>query len=124
VTATGQAEVVARDLQPLVVLGRLEHSLQQRTIVGLEPVAVAQGASGVLHPRRQRIADGLQLAEIERSRARRGRGDTGREGQSRKGLRREGGQLPLQTADLTPQLDSRKRLAAADERRETTISLG
>jgi hypothetical protein len=84
-----QAQIVARDLHPPVVLRRSEHALQQLAIVGLELVTLPQGTACVLDPHRQRVANRLQLTEVQHARLARERGHVGQKRQARKRLGRK-----------------------------------
>ncbi len=111
--ATRLAEVVARDAQPLEVLGAGEHPLQKFAIAGLELGAPLQAPARVLDPVGEGVANGLQLAQVECSGlARDGwhlRGDF----EAWEGLGDQRGELPFETADLTPQLGAGEALVAA-----------
>lgn len=63
--AARQAKVVARDPHPPVVPRRGQHPLQQLAVAGLELAPLPQRAMRVLDPRRQRVANRLQLTEVE-----------------------------------------------------------
>jgi hypothetical protein len=112
VTAAGLADVGARNLQPLVLGGRVEHALQQLAIAGLELRLVLQPAADRADPHRQGVANRLQLAQTQRPRLARDRGDAGVDPQAREGIGNEGSQLRFEPADLPAQLDAGKALIA------------
>jgi hypothetical protein len=122
VTATGLAKIVARDAQPLEVLGAGEHPLQQLAIAGLELGAVAQGLARVLDPIRKSVANRLQLAKVECPRLARDGGHVGDELQTREGIGHQGRELSLEAADLTPQLGAGEPLVAAYPQRASRVS--
>jgi hypothetical protein len=68
VAATRLAEVVARDAQPLEVLGTGEHPLEQLVVAGLELGPLTQRLACVLDSIGQGVANRLQLTEVECSR--------------------------------------------------------
>jgi hypothetical protein len=122
VTATGLAEVVARDAQPLEVLWAGKHPLQQLAVAGLELGAVLQGPAGVLDPIRESVANRLQLTEVERPRVARNGGHLGGEFEARECLGDQRGELPLEAADLAPQLGAGETLVAANSQRASRVS--
>jgi hypothetical protein len=123
VPAAGQAEIVARDLQPLVVLRRLEHPPEQCAIVALQLRTFSQGSSGVLDPFGKGIPNGLQLTEIECP----GLPREGRHGRDHRRptepLGCEPRQLGFEPSDLPPQLSTSTALVATRPQRMPTISL-
>lgn len=68
VTASGRADVGARDLQPLVLGGGVEHPLQQLAVACLELRLLPQPPPDRADPAGQRVTDRLQVAETERTR--------------------------------------------------------
>lgn len=122
VAAARQAEIVARDLHPLEVLRSREHAVEQLMVAGLELVALAQRPAGVLDPRREGVADRLQLAEVERARLPRERRHAGIEPEPREGLGDQGGELPIEAADLAAELGAGKPLVAAYPQRVEVVS--
>jgi hypothetical protein len=122
VAAAGQAEVVAGDPQPLVLVRRGQHPLQQLLVAGLELALLSQGEAGVLDLHRERVADDLQLAEVERPRLTREGGHARANPQTREGLGGERPQLSFEAADLAPQLDPGEALLASCPQRTSPIS--
>lgn len=59
----GRANVVARDLHPLEIRGRLDHPLEQLTVASLQLVLLAQPQARLADLGSQRVAHGLQLAQ-------------------------------------------------------------
>lgn len=111
--ASGLAEVGARDPQPLEPGGLGEHLLEQLPVVGLERGPLGESATDGGDPRRQGVADLLELPEADQARLPRGGGHARIDGKARKGLRREPPQLSLEAADLSPQLGAGETLVAA-----------
>lgn len=106
------ADVGAGDAQPLVLGGRGEHPLQQLAVGGLDLGALGERLACRGDPRHQRVADPLQLAEADDARLARRRRHAGLDREARERLGREPRQLPLQAADLAPQIGSRQALVA------------
>jgi hypothetical protein len=102
VTAPRLAEIGAGDPQPLE-LGRLgEHPLEQLPVGGLERGSLGEGIARRRDPRRQSVANLLQLTQADQSRLS-GRGwDRRIDREAGECLAREPGQLLLEPADLTP----------------------
>ncbi len=111
--AAGEAQVVARYLHPLVVLRSSQHPLQQLPVVGLQLALLPQRAASILDPRRKRVADGLQLAEVEHPPLARERRHLRRHLQTAKCLSHEPRQLGFEAADLAPQLGPSEALVAS-----------
>jgi hypothetical protein len=121
-TAARLAEIGARDAHPLEVLRADEHPLEQLAVAGLELGPPPQSAARVLDPVRKGVANGLQLAQVQRSRLARNRGHVRDQLEPREGLGNQSGQLPLETADLTPQLGASETLIAANSQRTSRVS--
>lgn len=121
--AARQAEVVTRDLHPLVVPRGLEHALQQLVVAALELVTPAQGAAGILNPRRKSVADRLQLAEVEQARLARERRRLTGHLQTAEGLAQQSRLLGFEAADLAPQLSAGEALVPIHRRCKPAISL-
>jgi len=123
VATAGQAKVIARDLQPLVLGRRRQHPLEQLVVALLQIAALAQRALRLADPLCQRVADRLQLAQAEDA----GTAGDGRHGsidlEPLKALGDQRPQLPLEAADLAPQLRPRESLIAARAEWCKTISL-
>lgn len=121
--AADLAEVVARDPQPLVALRGREHPLEQLAVAGLELLALAQSGASVLDPARQRVADGLQLTEVERPwLAGEGR-HAGVDADAREGLGGEAREDTLEVSDLAPQLGAGGELVAAYQQSAVAVSI-
>lgn len=121
--AAGQAEVVARDLQPLVLGRSGKHPLQQLVVALLQLVALAQPGLRLADPLRQRVADRLQVPQAEHARQRRHSGDLGLDPLPLEALGEQPRQLPFETADLPPQLRPRQPLVAARAKRDPAVSV-
>lgn len=115
--AAGRADVVAGDLQPLVIGGRGDHPLQQLAVARLALVLLAQLPLNRPDPLRQRVADRLQLAEVERPAGRRNRRDRGVDRHPPEALRDQPSELELQTPDLAAQLGPGESLVTVDAQR-------
>lgn len=87
--AAGLADIGARDLQPLVLGRGGQHPLQQLAVAGLELGLRPQLAPCSADPSCQRIADRLQVAEIQRPRLTRDRRNSGIDLQAREGVGKE-----------------------------------
>lgn len=61
VAAAGRADVVARDLHPLVLGRGREHALEQRPVAGLELGALLKLPLRHAHLRGKRVAQRLEL---------------------------------------------------------------
>ena len=122
VPAAGQPEVIARDLHPLVVLRGLEHPLQQLLVAGLELVALPQAATSILDPRRERVANSLQLTQIEHPRLARKRRHVRRQLQTAECLADQPRQLGFEPSDLAPQLHTSEALVASHPQRVVAVS--
>lgn len=91
-------------------------------IAGLELVALAQGTARVLDPRRKRIADRLQLAEVQHARlTREGRHVAGNP-HAAKCFGDEARKLAFEPPDLAPQLTTGEALVATHTQRTPTVS--
>jgi transposase len=122
VAAARLAEVGARDAHPLEVLRASQHRLQQLAVAGLELGAPPQRAARVLNPLRKRVANRLQLAQVQRSRLTRHGGHIGDQLDTREGLGNQGRQLPLEAADLPPQLGASEALVTTNSQRSSRVS--
>lgn len=112
--AAGRADVVARDLHPLEIRRRLDHPLEQLTIASLQLILLAQPQARLADPRRQRIPNGLQLAQAQRPWLTRGGGDSGVEAQPRERLGDQRAELSFQPPNLPPQLNPRQLLVPTE----------
>jgi hypothetical protein len=112
VPAAGLTDVGAADPDPAVVLRGGEHVLQKFAVRLLDEGALGEGAVGLGEAGRERVANLLQLTEIEDAR-RPGGIDPIWDANPTHPLGDQPGQLPLELADLPPQLVSRTRLLDA-----------
>ena len=122
VAAAGGADVVAADLDPLEVLWRRFHLAQQLAVGGLEPVLLGQGQARVGDAVGELVAQPLQLTEVEQPRRGRDRGDAVTDLDPAEALGEEPGKLPLQGADLAPQLTPRGTLVDIDAKSREAVS--
>lgn len=123
VAATWRADVVARDLHPLVLGGGRQHPLQQLAVAGLQLGALVELPASSADPGGQRVADGLELAQVQRPRPARYRRHRGVDLQPREGLGDKGAELVLEAPDLAPQLGPREPLVATDPNRSARVSI-
>jgi hypothetical protein len=114
--AAMEAEVLAGDADPLVVLRGGEHLLDQLTVFVLDPVPLDQCPPRFRNATREPIANRLQLAEVEHARDGRNGVDPVRDLGVTEGLAEEAGQLRLEAGDLAAQLQP--RLALVDRNAE------
>lgn len=121
--AAGLTDVRTGDPQPLVLGRRGQHPLQQLAVAGLELGPFPQPQPGLADPSRQRVADGLEIAEPEGARLVRHGGDAGVDPQAWEGLGEERAELRFQAPDLTPQLRTRQSLVAIDAKLSAYLSL-
>jgi hypothetical protein len=106
------------------VLGRsAQHPLQQLAVAGLELDLFLQPAPRDADLGRERVADGLEIAEAQRPRLAREGADAGVDLDAGKGVGEERGELRLETTDLTPQLDSGEPLVAVNAKRSASVSV-
>jgi hypothetical protein len=106
------------------VLGRSgQHLLQQLAIAGLELGPVPQLALRGADPGRERVADGLEIAKAERPRLPRKGADAGIDLNAGEGVGEKRAELCLETADLTPQLNSGEPLVAVYAKRSEFVSV-
>ena len=121
--AAGLADVGAGDPQPLVLGGSGQHLLQQLAVAGLELGPVLQAPPCDADPGRERVADGLEIAETQRSRLFREGADPGVDLDARKGVGEERAELGFETADLTPQISPGEPLVATYAKRSASVSV-
>jgi hypothetical protein len=106
------------------VLGRsAQHPLQQLAVAGLELGPILQSVPGHADPGHKRVADGLELAETQGPRLLREGADAGVDLDTGEGVGEERAELRLETADLTPQLDSGEPLVAVYAKRSASVSV-
>lgn len=125
VAAAGLADVVAADPDPGVALREGEHVGQKFAVGLLDEGALGEHLVGLAEAGRERVANLLQLTEVEYAR-RPGGADPVRDGDPSHALGDQPAQLELQLGDLPPQLDPRPRLLDAcypsgDKRRLTLL---
>lgn len=100
-----------------------QHPFEQLTVAGLQLVLLAQSLASDGDPLSQRIANLLQLLEpCDPGHGEAGR-DLGVKREAREGLGAEAGQLVLETADLTAQLNAREALVASHSKRLECVSI-
>lgn len=112
--AAGEAEVFARDSDPLEVLGGGEHPLDQRPVLVLDQVALDQRLPGLGDAVGEAVANCLQPAEVDHPRLGAEGIDAMRDLGVAEGLAEEGRQLGLEAGDLPPQLQPRLALVDRD----------
>jgi hypothetical protein len=110
VTAAGLADVGAADPHPAVVAGRLDQGPQQFAVGTLGRGPRGEGGTGVADALGQRVAQALELAEVEQSRCRNRRRDRMGDGDAAEAVEGEASQLVLEAADLAAQLGTREAL--------------
>jgi hypothetical protein len=109
VAAAGLADVEAADADPLVVARGGEHVGEQLPVGLLDEGALGEGAMGIGETGRERVADLLQLAEVEDAR-RPGGVDPVGDLDPAHALGDQRGELTLELADLPAQLGAREPL--------------
>jgi hypothetical protein len=114
VATAGQTEIVAAHLHPLEVRRRGQHPAQQLVVRGLDPGAFAQGQPCLGNPLGKFVTQLLELAESEDPGLTADRGDPVIDLDPAEGLGEEAGELTLEMADLTPQLDPGEALVDLD----------
>lgn len=110
VAAARLADVGAGDPNPWVALRGEKHVGEQLPVGLLDEGALDEGAVGLGEAGRERVADLLQLTEVEDAR-RPGGVDPIRDLDPAHALGDQPGELTLELADLPPQLGARPRLA-------------
>jgi hypothetical protein len=113
VATARQAEIVPAHLHPLEVRRGGQHLAQQLVVRGLDPSTLAQGQPCIGDPLGKVVAQLLELAEAEDPRLA-NRGDPVVDLDPAEGLGKEAGELALEMADLTPQLDPGEALVDLD----------
>jgi hypothetical protein len=114
VPAAVEAEVLAGDLDPLVVLGGGEHPLDQLAVLILDPPPLDQRLPSLGDPVGEAVANRLQLTEVEDPGRRGERADSMGHIGVAEGLAEETRQLRLEPPDLAPQLQPRLALVDGD----------
>jgi hypothetical protein len=111
--AARQAEVGAADPQP-VEAGRVGEHLVEQFLVGLlEGIALDQRPARIGDPAGERVANLLELAQVEHPRRPRG-GDAVRHGDAAESFGDQPGELTLELADLPAQLGAGQTLVDGD----------
>jgi hypothetical protein len=111
------ADIGAGDPHPLEIRRRGQHLPQQLPLSCLCFAALAKRDARLPDPRRQAVAQLLQLPQAEHPRLLRGAGDGGIDPHSREGRDEEACELVLEAADLAPQLSTGKALIAPHPKR-------
>ncbi len=119
--AAGQAEVGAADPHPAVVAGRLDQGVQQFAVGRLGGGLRGERGAGLAGTLGKRVAQALELAEVEQARRRGGRADPVGDGDAAEAVEGEAGQLELEVADLAAQLGAGEALVG---RREALLRPG
>jgi hypothetical protein len=113
VAAAGLADVVAADPDPWIALREGEHVGKQFAVGLLDEGALGEGLVGLAEAGRERVADLLQLAEVEYPR-RPGGTDPMGDGDPPHAVGDQPAQLKLQLGDLPAQLGARQPLVYLD----------
>ncbi|MBS1894413.1 MAG: hypothetical protein JST59_24190 [Actinobacteria bacterium] len=123
--ATREPEVGAADPQPAEAIGVGEHLVKELAVGLLEGIALHQGAARLGDPTGERVADLLELTQVEHPRRSRG-GDPVRDDDAPESLGDQAAELPLEPGDLPAQLRPRPPLlhaclAMGDKRAEVGV---
>jgi hypothetical protein len=110
VAAAVQAEVLPGDPNPLEVLGRREHLLDELAILVLESPPLDESTPGLSHTIGEPVPDHLQLTEVEHPRGGGSCLDVVGNLRMTKTLANETGELPLEPGNLPAQLQPRVAL--------------
>ena len=121
--AAGLADVVAGYPQPPVLLRRHQHLLEQLAVRRLEVGAGRELATSFGDLVGERVADRLELSQAEGPRLAGDGGHAGVDSKAGKGLGDDRRQLPLQAADLAPQLGAGQKLVPAGKRLSPAVSI-
>jgi hypothetical protein len=113
VAATRQTEVGAADPQPAVGGGVGKHVVEERPVGFLEGVAFDQRPARLGDLAGERVADLLQLPQVEHPRWPRGR-DPMRDDDAPEALGDQAGELTLEPGDLAAQLGAGQTLVDRD----------
>jgi hypothetical protein len=113
VAAAGLADVVATDPDPRVALREGEHVGKQLAVGLLDEGALGERLVGLADAGRERVADLLQLTEVEHPR-RPGGADPVGDGDPAHALGDQPAELELQLGDLPAQLGARRPLVYPD----------
>jgi hypothetical protein len=113
VAAAGLADIGAADADPRVTLRGEQHVGQELAVGLLDEGPLGERPMGFGEARRERVADLLQLAQVEDTR-RSGGTDPVRDVDAPHAFGDEPGELSLELADLAAQLDAREPLVYLD----------
>jgi len=113
VTAARQAEVGAADPQPVELVRVGKHLVEQLAVRLLEGLALGQRAARLRDAAGERVADLLELTQVEHPRRSRG-GDPVRHGDAAEPFSHQPGELTLELADLPAQLGAGQTLIDRD----------
>jgi hypothetical protein len=113
VAAARQAEVGPADPQPMKLLRGGEHVVEERPVGLLEGVALDQGPARLGDPAGERVADLLELPQVEHPRRSRGF-DPVRDDDAPEALGDQPGELMLELGDLPAQLGAGQTLIDRD----------
>jgi GAF domain-containing protein len=117
VTAAGLADVGAADPHPAVVARRLDQGAEKFAVGGLGGGPRGERRAGLAGALGERVAQALELAEVEQARGRAGCDDRVEDGDTPEAVEGEVGELELEAADLAAQLGAREALVAVDAKR-------
>jgi hypothetical protein len=113
VAAAREAEVVATDPQPAIGGWVGKHLVEEFAVGLLEGIALEERATGIGEAAGERVADLLELAQIEHPRRSRG-GDPVRYDDAPEALGDQPGELTLELGDLPTQLGAGQTLVDRD----------
>jgi hypothetical protein len=113
VAAAREAEVVATDPQPAVGGGVGKHLVEEFAVALLEGIALEERAAGIGEAAGERVADLLELAQVEHPRRSRC-GDPVRDDDAPETLDDQPGELTLELGDLPAQLSAGQTLVDRD----------
>ncbi len=113
-SATWLADVGAGDLHPFEVGGRRQHPAQKLSIAGLDSGPLTERQPRLRDPIRELVAQPLQLPQVEHPRLARDRCNAVIDLDPAEGLAEKGGELPLEAANLAPQLGTSEALIDLD----------
>lgn len=107
VAAAVQAKVLPGDANPLEVLGRREHPLDELAVLVLEPLPLHQGPLCLGDSSGESVSDSLQLTQVEHPWRGGDSIDLVRNPGATKGLAEASSEHGLEPGDLLPQLQTR-----------------
>lgn len=117
------ADVGARDPHPLVIGRGDQHLLEQIAVAPLQLILLTQGTTRLGDAIGERVANSLELLEPGYARLGKAGWNRGIEPEPGKGLGAKPGELVLEAADLTAQLDAREALIASHSKRREHVSI-